>query len=142
MSDGNQLSRRNFVKLGATAAAASGLRLASSRLAAAGGEAGVRFEGFVIPPQPKVQEVTLSQLNGRYWLLFGENYKMVGKFSEDHGRTWGKTARLQTVDGEGISLARNNAHHSLLRLKSGKLGLVYGGPVQRPGRDGTVEFRW
>ena len=135
------LSRRDFVRLGATAATTSGLRWASS-MAAAEDEPGVRHEGFVIPPQPKVQEATLSQLRGRYWLLFGENHKMVGKFSDDHGRTWGKTAALQTVDGEGISTARNNAHHSLLRLKSGKLGLVYGGPVKRPGRDGTVEFRW
>jgi hypothetical protein len=135
------VSRRDFVKLGAAAAATSGLRLPSS-MAAAEGEPGVRFAGFVIPPQPKVQEATLSQLNGRYWLLFGENHKMVGKFSDDHGRTWGKTIPLRTGDGQGISLARNNAHHSLLRLKSGKLGLVYGGPLKRPGRDGTVEFRW
>ncbi len=64
------LSRRDFVRLGATAAATSGLRLASS-MAAAEDEPGVRHEGFVLPPQPKVQEATLSQLKGRYWLLFG-----------------------------------------------------------------------
>ena len=134
------LTRRGFVKLGATAAATSGLRLTSSMVLAKG-EPGVRHEGFVLPPRPKVQEATLSQLNGRYWLLFGENYKMVGKFSDDHGRTWGKTTPLRTGDGKGISTARNNCHHSLLHLRSGKLGLVYGGPVKRPGRDGTVEFR-
>ncbi len=94
-------------------------------MAAAEAKPGVRHEGFVFPPRPKVQEATLSQLNGRYWLLFGENRKMVGKFSDDHGRTWGKTMPLRTGDGVGISAARNNAHHSLLRLKSGKSGLVY-----------------
>lgn len=103
---------------------------------------GTLFEGYVLPPQPGAQEAIITQLNdGRYWQLFGVNKQMVGKFSSDHGRNWGETKALRTVDGQGIALCRNNGHHSLLRLPSGNLGLIYGGPATRPGRDGTVLFR-
>lgn len=104
---------------------------------------GVLHEALVLPVEiGRVDEALLSQLkDGRFWLLFGENKKMVGKFSEDRGRTWSETQELKTVDGRGIELAHDVPHHSLVCLKSGKLGLVYGGPLSRPGRDGTVCFR-
>ena len=136
-------SRREFVRLAIGTTATSGLVASSPwslKASAAENPPGVLFEGHVLGPGP-VYEATLDQRNGQYWLLFGENKKMVGRVSDDHGRTWGKTVPLETVDGQGISTARNNAHHSLLHLKSGKLGMVYGGPVKRAGRDGTVEFR-
>jgi len=105
-------------------------------------ESGVLFEGYAIPPRKGVQEATLAQpTDGTYWLLFGENKQMVGKLSKDHGRTWGETTPLQSVDGRGIQLGRDTAHHSLVRLRSGKLGLIYGGPYARAGRDGTVLYR-
>jgi sialidase-1 len=92
--------------------------------------------------RPGVYEAILGQLkDGRFWLLFVEDGKMVGKFSADRGRTWSETRALQTVDGQGIAVGNIAGHHSLLHLQSGKLGLVYGVPRARPGRDGTVCFR-
>jgi sialidase-1 len=43
--------------------------------------------------------------------------------------------------GTPIETGRDNVHLSLLYLKSKKLGIVYGGPYSRPGRDGTLHFR-
>lgn len=103
---------------------------------------GVLFEGFAVEPRRGVQEATLTQLaDGRYWLLFGEKERLAGRFSKDGGRTWSETAPVHSADGSPIPLARDTAHLSVVRLKSGKLGMVYGGPAARPGRDGTVLFR-
>ncbi len=104
---------------------------------------GVLHEALVLPADGAgVYEALLEQLkDGRLWMLFVDNRKMVGKISADRGRTWSETRALQTVDGQGIAVANIVGHHSLLHLKSGKLGLVYGGPRARPGRDGTVCFR-
>ena len=104
---------------------------------------GIIHEALVLPADgPGVYEALLDQFNdGRYCLLFVENRKMVGKYSADQGRTWSEPQVLQTVDGQGIAVGNIVGHHSLLHLKSGKLGLVYGGPRTRPGRDGTVCFR-
>jgi hypothetical protein len=114
--------------------------------------AGILFEGFPIPPRItppttfghdiQVQEAILTQLNdGRFWLIFGEGKKMAGKLSSDHGRTWGETALARSFDGSPIEQNRQEPHLSLLHLKSGHLGIVYGGPAARPGRDGTLLFR-
>src|SRR5260370_1349254 len=44
--------------------------------------------------------------------------------------------------GSEILLAQDNAHLSLLHLRSGALGIVYGAPVSPPGREsGPVLFR-
>lgn len=103
---------------------------------------GVLFEGYAIPPRKGVQEATLATLkDGRIWLLFGENLLLAGKYSKDGGRTWSGTSLVQTKDGKGIALARDTAHLSIVRLKSGRLVMIYGGPVTRPGRDGTVLYR-
>jgi hypothetical protein len=153
MSSAVQQCRREFLKL----AVGVGLNgwVSRAQQGSSGARASALFEGYAISPRgPKgrvvadvpdtwvVQEATLTQpTDGVYWLLFGESKRMVGKFSHDHGRTWSETRPLNTVDGKGIVLERNNAHHSLVRLKSEKLGLIYGGPYARTGRDGTVLFR-
>src|SRR5262249_21161391 len=94
------------------------------------------------PPRRGVQEATLAQLpRGGYWLLFGEKQPLVAKRSKAGGRTRSGTAPVSTVDKGNIPLARDTAHLSILRLKSGRLGMIYGGPAARPGRDGTVLFR-
>src|ERR1700728_1289998 len=138
----SQNSRRGFVK----AALALGTGASLNRLAAQSqpsvSKSGVLYEGYAVPARRGVQEATLTQpSDGLYWLLFGENKQMVGKFSKDHGRTWGETTPLESMDGKGIALGRDTAHHSLLRLRSGNLGLIYGGPYARTGRDGTVLYR-
>jgi hypothetical protein len=107
-----------------------------------GASASSPFEGFPIAPRKGVQEVTLSRLpDGRCWMLFGEGKRLVGKFSFDRGRTWGPTTPVLETGGKPILTGRDNVHLSLLHLKSGKLGIVYGGPYSRPGRDGTLHFR-
>ncbi|MBM3786836.1 MAG: exo-alpha-sialidase [Acidobacteria bacterium] len=124
------LSRRHWL-------ASGGALLAQRRLAAA-----PLFEGFAIEPRTGVQEAILNRLaDGRLWLLFGEGKKLVGKFSADGGRTWGPVQPLLEKGGSPIVTGRDNVHLSLLHLPSGKLGIVYGGPYSRPGRDGTLHFR-
>ena len=116
--------------------------VAASRVCAHAAPGSVLFEGLPIPPRKDVQEVTLARLaDGRYWLLFGESHKLVGKFSKDGGRTWGPTQPLREDGGALIETGRDNVHLSLLHLKSKQLGIVYGGPYSRPGRDGTLHFR-
>jgi hypothetical protein len=123
---------------GMTGLAIRGVRAGAEENAARG----ILFDGFAVPPRRGVQEATLTPLpGGRYWLLFGEKQQLVGKLSKDGGRTWSDTAPVRTVDKGSIPLARDTAHLSVVRLKSGRLGTVYGGPAARPGRDGTVLFR-
>ncbi len=146
-------SRRSFVKAGLALGGGTSL---SNRFGWPGTlteESGVLHEGLAIEPRPNLQEATLAQLvDGRYWLLFGESrrgpsahYKesgvLVGKLSSDQGRTWQETKPLRATDGSVIPIGRLTAHHSLLKLPSGALGLIYGGPYARTGRDGTVLFR-
>ena len=138
-------TRRNFVK--STLGISSGAALALTNLNLLSGATsqsarGVRFEGLVIPPRRGVQEVVITRIeNNQDWLLFGERLRLVAKTSNDHGRTWSETFAVKETDGSEIPLAQNTAHLSLLHLKSGRLGIVHGGPVSRPGRDGTVHFR-
>jgi hypothetical protein len=102
----------------------------------------VFFEGIAIPPKERPLEAALTQLaDGRYWLLFGEDKLLVGKYSRDRGRSWGETTLVQEADGSPIELFRQEANVSLLRLRSADLGMVYGGPATRPGRYGTLLFR-
>lgn len=118
----------------------AGAAASLTRARAASGS--VLFEGFPITPRKGVQEVTLGQReDGRYWLLFGEDHKLVGKVSSDGGRSWGPAKPLSEKGGAPIETGRDNAHLSLLHLKSKQLGIVYGGPYSRPGRDGTLHFR-
>ena len=138
-------TRRNFVK--STLGISSGAALALTNLNLLSGatslsDRGVRFEGLVIPPRRGVQEVVITRIeNNQDWLLFGERLRLVAKTSNDHGRTWSETFAVKETDGSEIPLAQNTAHLSLLHLKSGRLGIVHGGPISRPGRDGTVHFR-
>ncbi len=100
------------------------------------------FEGFAVEPRAHVQEAILNRLDdGRLWLLFGENKRLVGKISKDGGRTWGPVQALTEKGGAPIETGRDNVHLTMLHLKSGRLGIVYGGPYSRPGRDGTLQFR-
>jgi hypothetical protein len=138
----SQNSRREFVKAALALGAGASLSPLSAQSDSSTQKSHALFEGYAIPPKPGVQEATLTQpADGLYWLLFGEQKRMVGKYSKDHGRTWSETAPLKSVDGQGIVVGRDTAHHSLVRLQSGKLGLIYGGPYVRTGRDGTVLFR-
>ena len=139
-------SRRQFIKSSTVITAASLGALSAKQASAAPStsEPGVLYEGYAIEPLPNppgVQEVTLTtHPDGRQWLLFGENRRLVQKFSDDHGRSWSDTSVVPQVNGDDITLARDNAHLTLLQLKSGKLAIVYGGRETRPGRDGTVLF--
>jgi len=138
----SQHSRREFVKTALALGASAGLDCLSAQSHSSASKPGILHEGYAVPARKGVQEATLAQPSDSvYWLLFGEKKQMVGKFSKDHGRTWGETTPLASVDGKGIALGRDTAHHSLLRLRSGKLGLIYGGPYARTGRDGTVLYR-
>jgi Neuraminidase (sialidase) len=74
-------------------------------------------------------------------MLYGRQAKLHLRESQDGGRSWGEEKLCRAEDGSPIALPRDTAHHSLVRLKSGKLGLLHGGPAARPGRDGTVLFR-
>ena len=126
----NTISRRRWLAL-----AGCGVRLRAA-------SGSVLFEGLAIPPRKHVQEAILNKLDdGRYWLIFGENKSLAGKFSQDGGRTWGAVQPLLDKSGAAIVTGRDNVHLSLLHLKSGRLGIVYGGPYSRPGRDGTLHFR-
>ena len=137
-------TRRDFVRstFGIAGGAAMGfgnLRLVDG---AATNDPGVIFEGIAIAPRSGVQESVLKRLeDNRYWLLFGEKLQLVAKSSSDHGRTWSKTFAVKQSNGSAIHLTHNTPHLSLLQLKSGRLGMVHGGPRSRPGRDGTVLFR-
>src|SRR5262245_48223975 len=103
---------------------------------------GVLFEGYAVEPRRGVQEATLDQIEpGRYALLFGEKGRLVARYSKDGGRTWSDPLPLKSADTGDIPLARDTAHMSIVHLKSGRLGMVYGGPASRPGRDGTVLYR-
>lgn len=141
----NKLDRRDFLEMtvgSAATAAIIGARTAGAEPTAKASTGGVLFEGFAVEARRGVQEATLGQPDdARCWLLFGEKNRLVVKESHDRGRTWSEPRPQVTADGGEIRLARDTAHLSLLRLKSGRLGIVYGGPVARPGRDGTVEFR-
>lgn len=138
-------TRREFVKsaLGIAGGAAFGL----THVIAAEGPTpklvpGVLYDGLALPPRSGVYEATLGQVtNDRYLLFFSEDKHLVARSSTDHGRTWNETLPVKKTDGEGIYLGHGYAHLSLLHLKSGRLGLVHGGPDTRPGRDGTVLFR-
>ena len=141
-------SRRRFLQtasLGvATAACAAIPPQASARQVDHSKPSGVLFEGYLFPARPKgLYETTLAaQSDGEYWLLWGDHERhLCRKTSPDGGRTWGEAEPLRDQDGAFIPLARGTAHLSLLELKSGGLGIVYGGPYVRPGRDGTVLFR-
>jgi hypothetical protein len=126
------LTRREF---------ATGLAALGGRAFAATG-AGVVFEGYAIAPRAGVQEAILeSWKDGRYWLLFGEGKRLVRKVSADAGRSWGATELVRAVDGSEIPTGRDNVHLSVLALRSGEVGILYGGPYARPGRDGTALFR-
>jgi hypothetical protein len=62
--------------------------IAASQAYACAASGSVLFEGFPIPARKDVQEVTLGRLaDGRYWLLFGEGHRLVGKFQRMGGRT-------------------------------------------------------
>lgn len=140
-----KLSRRRFVRSSLAVGGSTSLvgkRMFTRPLAISTAQSGVLFEDYAIAAKKGVQEVTLTQLkDGRYWMLFGEKKRLVGKYSNDHGRTWGETLVVNAVDGSEIPLARDTAHLSVVRLRSGRLGMIHGGPLVRTGRDGTILFR-
>ncbi len=102
----------------------------------------VLYEGLAAGPASKVHEAILTRLrDGRYWLLHGRDKTLHGMVSTDRGRRWGSPQPVLEKGGGTIPTARNAVHLSLLHMKSGRLGMIYGGPVSRPGRDGTLHFR-
>lgn len=134
-------TRRSFLQTTAGLVATGCLGMRHVALAD-GSDKGLLFEGFAIAPKRGVQEVTtVGAPHGEYWMLFGEKNRLVRKVSRDGGRSWSEPVVQRTSAGDDIPLARNTAHLTLLTLKSGRLAIVYGGPVARPGRDGTTLFR-
>ena len=122
--------------------AAAGLLPTGMRALAGETETGLLHDAMVIAPQRGVQEVTtVNAPGGRYWMFLGEKGRLLRKDSGDGGRNWSKSVPQKTADGDSILLARDTPHLTLLKLKSGRLAIVYGGPVTRPGRDGTTLFR-
>ncbi|MFN0167545.1 MAG: sialidase family protein [Bryobacteraceae bacterium] len=103
---------------------------------------GMLYEGLAAGTGSGVDEAILTRLNdGRFWLLYGKDKTLHGMISTDRGRRWGIPQPVLEQGGLPIRTARNAVHLSLLHMKSGRLGMVYGGPVSRPGRDGTLHFR-
>jgi hypothetical protein len=140
-------TRRDFVKstVGLAGGAALGLtNLQMVEGAASKSDPGVLFEGMAIAPGGSgVKTTTLRRVDDDHCLLFfADNTKhLVAKSTNDHGRTWSETFAVRETDGTHIRIAYGCPHLSLLHLKSGRLGLVHGGPATRPGRDGTMVFR-
>lgn len=100
------------------------------------------YEGYLLPPGSGVKEVTtVNAPGGEYWTWYGINKRLVRQRSRDGGRTWSDPVTQKISSGETVPLARDNAHLTMLTLKSGALAIVYGAPAARPGRDGTVLFR-
>lgn len=105
------------------------------------------YSGFAIEPlKPGHLEATLNHTDsGKLTLTYydsrrGKGRWLVMKSSSDAGRTWGEP-RMPT-DGGGQQIDGN--HQTVLRLKSGRMGLVYATtqvPEGRSGRDGGTMFR-
>ncbi len=136
-------TRRTFLQTTSRfSIAAAGLLPTGVRALAEEPETGLLHDALVIAPQRGVQEVTtVNAPGGRYWMFLGEKGRLLRKDSRDGGRNWSKSVLQKTADGDSIPLARDTPHLTLLKLKSGRLAIVYGGPVTRPGRDGTTLFR-
>ena len=106
-----------------------------------------------LPIEPRVPgrlESTLCQgHNGQVYLVYYEpaeriegrrNHPIKIRVSDDRGRTWSEPRTLVDTSGKPVC----GAHITMMRLKSGKLGLVYAShevPEIRVGRDGGTEFR-
>ena len=96
------------------------------------------FETMVYDYTDHVHEAILFVLDDhRICAVSGHSRPMQWRLSQDRGRTWDEAKPL--VDAEGNPVEGHRA--SICRLKSGKLGLVYNGETQRPGRDGILCFR-
>lgn len=127
-------SRRTFLPTTARLTATDVCGLTGSFAAEASSQ-GVLHQGYAIPARPGVQEVTtVNGPHGEYWMLFGENNRVVRKVSRDGGRSWGDTVAPRPASGDDIPVAQTSAHLSLLTLKSDKVAIIYGGPVTRPGQ--------
>jgi hypothetical protein len=130
-------NRRSFL----TSSAAAAFAVSTGSPLYAAPPRGLLHEGFVVPANRSVQEVTTVPLaENRYWCIYGIGHRLVRKESNNGGRSWSQPKVIKTRGGKTLPLARDTAHLSLLKLKSGKLAIVYGGPATRPGRDGTVQF--
>lgn len=110
------------------------------------------FSSLVVPPQkPGISEATLCRGTGDDVTMVLQTLDEVcyaeqadpfifSINSSDHGRTWGP--RHKFVDAQS-ELVRGH-HITMLRLRSGRLGLVYASssvPEARSGRDGGTAFR-
>ena len=91
------------------------------------------YEGYLLPPGSGVKEVTtVNAPGGEYWTWYGINNRLVRQRSRDGGRTWSGPVTQKPSSGEPLPLARDNAHLTMLTLKSGALAIVYGAPAARP----------
>jgi len=94
------------------------------------------FETILL--DPSLLEASLFELaDGRVALFYeGEDRLLTWKISEDAGRTWSEGRRMLVDGGEAIVGYRA----SLVRLKSGRVGLVHTATPHRVGRDGPLMF--
>jgi hypothetical protein len=103
------------------------------------------FRSYVLPPREKASLETTLCLGerGEVWCVYyepTEGSAIKRKVSRDAGRTWDQPETL--VDLQGRPIVGN--HITMLRLKSGRWGLVYATnhvPDGRTGRDGGTVFR-
>ena len=103
------------------------------------------FHSIILEPSTHGSlEATLCPADGgRVWCVYEvrpEAHAIKRKASDDAGRTWGSPENLVDAPGRPIK----GIHITMLRLKSGRWGLVYATrdvPEGRPGRDGGTVFR-
>lgn len=103
------------------------------------------FHGYVLEPRESGALETTLCLGGpgQHWCVYNESKKdltIKRKASNDAGRTWTSPETLLDSRGQPIQ----GRHITMLRLKSGRWGLVYATldvPAGRPGRDGGTVFR-
>ena len=99
------------------------------------------FSGYAIEPkQPASLEAILFKDGKKQLYLIYVTSSIMVKASKDAGRSWGEPWALVDQAGKRI----HGFHVSMLRLKSGQLGLVYSTtdvPDGRSGRDGGTVIR-
>ena len=92
----------------------------------------------LLPFQRGTYESTLLKMDGdRVMMINDYGHKLQRLDSTDRGATWTSPEALKTASGDTMFGYRT----SVLRLKSGRIGLVHTGKHARPGRDGSLIFR-
>ena len=97
------------------------------------------YEGFPVPSEYMPWESSLAYLNDGSILMTFSNRDtsiVMGTVSKDDGQTWQPPHTLRTVSGKKLEGCRT----TVLRLKSGALGLFHSTPWTSFGRDGALMF--